>query len=72
MAETFGKRQRAQRKKERQLNKKERKQERAAGDAPEMTERDITRDYFDGVDPNAGPDAENDAENAENEGPDRS
>ena len=53
MAETFGKRQRAQRKKERQLNKKERKQERASGNVPEITETDIARDYFDGVDPNA-------------------
>lgn len=53
MAETFGKRQRGQRKKERQLNKKERKKERAAGNVPEITEQDIVRDLFDGVDPNA-------------------
>ncbi len=63
MAETFGKRQRAQRKKERQLNKKERKQERASGNAPEITETDIARDYFDGVDPNARSDPEDAAEN---------
>ena len=66
MAETFGKRQRGQRKKERQLNKKQRKQERADGNAPEITEADIARDYFDGVDPNARSNTQGDAEN---EGP---
>ena len=34
------------------LNKKQRKQERATGSAPEITEGDIARDYFDGFDPN--------------------
>ncbi len=53
MAETFGKRQRGQRKKERQLNKQQRKAERV--NAPEMTEQQIARDYFDGYDPNAKP-----------------
>ena len=61
MAETFGKRQRGQRKKERQLNKKLRKQERATGDSPEITEGDIARDYFDGVDPNSRTDEEEDS-----------
>jgi hypothetical protein len=56
LAETFGKRQRGQRKKERKLNKKQRKEER--GNAPEMTERDIARDYFDGFDPNEKPSAQ--------------
>ena len=67
MAETFGKRQRGQRKKERQLNKKIRKQERATGDAPEVTEGDIARDYFDGIDPN-DPNAEPEEETPGTEG----
>ena len=65
MAETFGKRQRGQRKKERQLNKKLRKQERADGNTP-ITEADIARDYFDGEDPNERANPEGDTEN---EGP---
>lgn len=52
MAETFGKRQRGQRKKERQQAKHQRKQERATTDQPEMSEGDIARDYFDGILPN--------------------
>lgn len=69
MAETFGKRQRAQRKKERQLNKKERKQERASGNAPQLTEMDIARDYFDGVDPNDRSEPKDESENEDSTKP---
>lgn len=49
MADTFGKRQRAQKKKDKKREKRERKQERAANGGTELTEQDINRMYFDDV-----------------------